>query len=351
MQSSKLPSYEQKNTSDTNQLKATPFDNISEYDKQMIQKYQSLIEDGTLTIQQDPNLKSLNFINALKINQLLLYNCKNIVPQFESLTVKKLEIMYCEIQSVKGFQLENLEALKLNNTQNIIKSNTLVQEILRFQKLKELLLYQWEIHISPISQMTGLTKLNLIHCALRGTEALRSLINLEQLCLDDNEDIDITTVQYLINLTILQLESCNLVSLDVLRPLKKLKELYIFNNKIVYLLPLMKLKQLSQFDAGFNKIIDIESIQLHPNFDNFMIADQKQPTKEELEVANMMRDINNQITFLEQMNKKSSRIEEINTVFRQKINQQLQQSCNSHERFLTRAIYLFKKLSSFDNCQ
>ncbi|CAL6009539.1 Leucine-rich_repeat domain superfamily [Hexamita inflata] len=155
-----LPSQEKKNTSDTNQSEAPEIPNsLSEYDKSMIKKYQNQINDGALSIYRNPDLKSLNFMNTLKINQLQLKECKHIIPQLESSTIKKLKIMQCDIQSVKDFQLENLEVLIIGNLYDTLKSNTLVQEIHRFKKLKELILQKCITDFIPLSQMTELTKL------------------------------------------------------------------------------------------------------------------------------------------------------------------------------------------------
>ncbi|CAL6072970.1 leucine-rich_repeat protein [Hexamita inflata] len=382
----------QKNTNDTYQSEAPAM--LDKYNKSMIENYQKQIKDGTLTVEMDPDLNNLDFIRLLNLNKLVLKYCEYIIPKLESSTIKQLELTECYIQSVKDFQLENLEVLVIRNSLfDILESKTLAQEITMFYKLKELILQKCITDFSPLSQMTGLTKLSLIECNLHSTEALRPLINLEKLILNGN-DIDITTVQYLTNLTELALMECNLVNLDalrplinlkelhldyskvditsvqyltnltnlslglcnlvnidVLRPLKKLKVLDIYKNKIVYLQPLIELKQLSTIDVSYNKIIDTESIQLHPNFNNFILYGQKQPTQEQLEVANMMRNIQNTITFLKQINKKSSRIKEINTVFRQKINQQLQDSYNSHEQFVARVAQLFQKTNVFDGCQ
>ncbi|CAL6095072.1 Conserved_hypothetical protein [Hexamita inflata] len=354
MQSSKLVSQEQKNISATTNQSEAPdkLYNLSEYDKIMIQKYQNKIEDGTLTIYQNQDLKSLDFIRLLKLNKLVLEYCEQMIPKLESQTIKMLKIINCEIESVKDFQLENLEVLEIYNTQNKLESKTLVQEILQFQKLKGLTLYKYITDFSPLSQITRLSKLSLIECNLYSTEALRPLVNLVELNLNSNYDIDITTVQYLTNLTNLSLRCCNLVSLDALRPLKKLEELDIFNNKIVFLQPLIELKQLSKLNASFNQIIDTESIQQHPNFNYFNLDDQDPPTKEELQTAKILRDINSPITSIKQLQLLSNRVKEINTVFRQKISQQqLQQSNNTHERLLARAAYLFQTLSSFDDCQ
>ncbi|CAL6025163.1 leucine-rich_repeat domain-containing protein [Hexamita inflata] len=338
---SNLPSYEQKNTGDT-------LDNLSEYDKSKIEKYQSEIEDGILTIQQDPELKSLDFIRLLQLNELVLIQCRNIIPKLESSNIKKIKIGGCFIQGVKDFQLENLEVLWVNNNFEQLESQMLVQEILQFKKLKELELFNWIIDISPLSQMIRLTKLSLIECELSSTEVLRPLVHLEELCLDGNK-VEITTLQYLTKITYLQLVSCNLVNLDALRPLKKLEKLDIVDNQIVYLQPLMELKQLSRLYTRFNKIKDIESIQLHPNFDNFNLDEnQELPTNDELEVANILRDINSPITSLKQIYEKSSRIINQNILFRQKINQQLQHSYKSHEQFVVRVALLFQKINAFD---
>ncbi|CAL6005747.1 Hypothetical_protein [Hexamita inflata] len=91
----------------------------------------------------------------------------------------------------------------------------------------------------------------------------------------------------------------------------------------------------------------LESIQLHFNFNNFNLDDQDEPTKEEIEVANIMRYINSPITSLKQINEKSSRIKNQNIFIRQKITQQLQQSNNTLEQFVTRVVLLFQKMNLF----
>ncbi|CAL5994962.1 leucine-rich_repeat domain-containing protein [Hexamita inflata] len=349
--SSNLPSYEQKNCNDTNQSEATKLDSLSEQDKQMVEKYQSQIKDGTLTIQENPDLKSLDFMKFLVIHKLELSCCKNIIPKLESQTINWLELTNCEIQSVKDFQLDNLEVLKLFNMKNKLESKTLMFEIAIFQKMKELSLYRYITDFSTLSQMVGLTKLILIQCELQSTEVLRSLINLEELNLSENEEIDITTLQYLTNLTRLTLQSCNLVNLDALRPLKKLEELEIYYNNIVYFQPLTELKQLLKVDASYNNAIDTESIRLHPNFDNFLLSVKKLPTEEELKTANIMRDINSPITSLKQLQLLSNRVKEKNIVFKQKITQQVQNSYYTHEQFVVRTAIVFQKMNVFDGCQ
>ncbi|CAL6069464.1 Conserved_hypothetical protein [Hexamita inflata] len=395
MQSSNKLSNELKNSS-TNQSGAPKIvDNISEYDKLMIEKCQSKIKNGTLTIYESQDLKSLGFMKFLVIYQLQLTGCKNIIPKLESQIIKWLELTDCEILSVKDFQLDNLEALKLFNMKNKLESKTLIFEIVIFQKLKELSLYRYITDFSTLSQIIGLTKLCLIECNLRSTEALRPLTNLEELNLSDNDEIEITTLQYLTNLTRLALQSCNLVNIDVLRPLvnleklylnsnkdidittvqyltnlthlssrccnlvnidtlrplKKLEELEIYCNNIFYFQPLLELKQLLKVDASYNNAIDTESIRLHPNFNNFLLSVKQLPTEVQLKTANKMRDIQIPITSLKQLQLLSNRLKEINIVFRQKITQQLQVSYNSHEQLVDQAALLLQKMNTYDGCQ
>ncbi|CAL6026580.1 leucine-rich_repeat domain-containing protein [Hexamita inflata] len=325
--------------------------NLSEYNKEMIQRYQSKINDRKLIIMFNSELRSLDFINYLDINKLELENCKNIIPKFESLIITKLEIIDCEIKSIKDFQLQNLEDLTIYNVSDKLESKTLTLEIARFQQLNELYLYKWKIDISPLSQMTRLTKLGLIQCELRSTEAVRQLVNLEMLYLDGNEEIDIVSLQYLNNLTILSLLQCNLKSLEPLRPLTQLKELNISWNSVVYLQPISDLKQITKLNAENNKIIDQESIQQHPNFKNFNLRNQEQPTKEELKITDILRDISNPTTFLKQICKKSRQIKYQYINFRQKVSQLLQETYIRHEQFLIQVVVLSQIMNVFEGCQ
>ncbi|CAL6074846.1 leucine-rich_repeat domain-containing protein [Hexamita inflata] len=254
----------QENQNDKANVHNEKLQTLTEYDKDMIKVYKNKIEDiDTLKISSDKNLKSLDFVKLLNLHKLRLEHCKNIIPKLESMTIIQLQLMNCDIQSVEDFQLENLEVLYIINLFKVLESKKLLLEIVRYTKLKELHLYSWQINISPLAQLTGLTILRLTKCELHSTEALRPLVNLTELNLDYNK-VDITQLQYLTNLTILSLWICNLVSLDALRPLIKLKNLNIQENKVVCLQPLMELKQLSILNARFNNIINSELIYKHP---------------------------------------------------------------------------------------
>ncbi|CAL6111638.1 leucine-rich_repeat domain-containing protein [Hexamita inflata] len=286
-------------------------DDLSEYDKEVLGKYQDKIKNGELSIDQidrDTDLTCLDLIRFLNINRLSLLSNSLIISKLESNIIRKLYIYDCEIQSFKDFNLENLEALEIYNQKN---RTQFALEIIKFQKLKRLFVYHYAFDVSPLSKMTGLTKLTLDYCELRNTEALIPLVNLVELNLSQNHGIDITALQHLTNLIVLTLTYCKLVSFDALVTLKKLEELDISSNNIVYLQPLEQLKSLVDLDATFNNIIEYKSVH-HQNFMNFQLGNQKKPSKEQIEAANIQRNIDSTIISRLLIHKKSS---EVNATF------------------------------------
>ncbi|CAL6009415.1 leucine-rich_repeat domain-containing protein [Hexamita inflata] len=228
---SKQTSFEQKNEDETIDMVlkfSYKQENLSEYDKQMIETYQIQIKNGILTLDNIYDLTSLEFIQLLNIHTLELGYCDNIIPKLESKTITQLHIRNCQIQSVKNFQLDNLEILEICHLDmnDLFESKTIVQEIVMFQKLKELYLTGWDIDISSFSLMSNLTKLALNYCELGGIAVLSLLVNLEELCIDQKE-VDIISLQHLTKLTKLSLRHCNLDNIYALRLLTKLEVLDI----------------------------------------------------------------------------------------------------------------------------
>ncbi|CAL5995068.1 leucine-rich_repeat domain-containing protein [Hexamita inflata] len=305
-------------------------------------------EDRTLAIYNNKDLKSLDFISFLQISELRLDSCKNIIPKLESQIIKLLDLYDCNIHDVTAFQLENLESLRMTNRSKL-ELDTLIFDIAQFQKLKELILYRLKINIGQLPQITSLTTLCLSMCDLRSTEVLRALFNLVVLNLSENEHIDISSLQYLTKLTKLLLNSCSLDSLDPLTPLTQLQELYIRYNSVVYLQPLAELKYLSKLEAQSNNIVDSNVIQQHKNFHSFCLDKQKQPTKKLFKAANILKSINSPVTSIKQICNQSGLIKYRNTMFRQKIAQQLQDQFFGFNLFVARVAFLFQAMN--ENCQ
>ncbi|CAL6095048.1 Conserved_hypothetical protein [Hexamita inflata] len=320
-------------------------------DQAMIQKYQSQIKNKLLTIKSNNSLKSLEFIKFLKINELKLQNCKNLIPKLENNTIKQLQITNCEILSVEDFYLKNLEVLEFSNNFNQLESKNLLLELVKFQQLKVLQLYGWIIDISPISQMIGLTKLSLNSCELRNVDALKFLISLKELSLFGNSGIDITSIQFLTKLTKLYLDSCGLVNLDALRPLSQLQFLTICSNNIIYIQPLQEINELNTLYAEYNKLIDIQYIEQHPYIKKYNLSKQKQPTDGELKQANVMRDVNNLVIELKQLQKKSNSLKTLSQNFMSKILESVQKQCDNHQQLFTQVAMLFQKLNESESMQ
>ncbi|CAL5994208.1 Conserved_hypothetical protein [Hexamita inflata] len=212
------------------------------YDQDNTKKYRKKVIKGVLEIEENQDLKSIEFLqNFQHMNKLKIYYCKNIIPKLNSKAIQNLKIVYCNVYNIEQFNLENLEILNLqdnledkpNAQMQVIK---LVQNILKFKNLKELTLYGYQgIEISPLSQMTYLTKLSVGQCDLLNIDALIPLVNLIDLNLSGNSGIDISPLQHLKQLTYLNLQSCcienfNILNFNILKLLVNLKELSLKMN-------------------------------------------------------------------------------------------------------------------------
>ncbi|CAL6062199.1 leucine-rich_repeat domain-containing protein [Hexamita inflata] len=320
---------------------------LSQYDKAMIEMYMSKINDYTLCI-FNSELQSVQFIRALNIKRLELSHCQIVAPMFECNTIKQLKIICCKVYSMKEYQLDNLEVLILFNNNDRKESTELMFEIARFQKLKQLYLTGINININPISQLKDLTKLNLTACEVRDIQALRSLVNIEELSLSQNFGINITPLQFLTKLTGLWLEQCSLINLDTLRPLTKLKELSVYLNEIIYIQPILQMKQLSQLVAKCNTIIDIRTVRQHQNFQNFDLSEQYKPGKVQLKAAQIMRNINRPIIYVRKILKRAKNCKSQCSISRERITECLQKQYCIQVSFLERAVSLLQSQNAIE---
>ncbi|CAL6097294.1 leucine-rich_repeat domain-containing protein [Hexamita inflata] len=306
-------------------------------------------------IYDDEQLKDLDFIRTLNIQSLELVNCDNIVPKLQSSTIRQLQLINCNrlisVHSLQNYDLSNLEILTFCADKMGQTDQNLVSQILKYQKLSQLILIGQKINVNPLSQMVQLTYLSINDCGLCNIDALKSLSNLEELSLDWNNGVDITSLQHLTQLIILQLNYCNLISVDALRPLNKLKYLSIIKNSVVYIQPLLELNKLSALDARYNKIQDILSIQNHPSFQLFKIDFQEQPQQQLLKLAKMMMEINRPIVLQKQMNKLSRSLVLKHNILQQKIVEFLQKQYGDHVLLSTRVSLLLNIMNALEDCQ
>ncbi|CAL6077356.1 Conserved_hypothetical protein [Hexamita inflata] len=299
-----------------------------EYDQRMTDKFLGQITDGALTIENDPDLASLQFIRNLNPSKLKLIFCKNIIPTLSCSTIKELNITYCNVQSLEHYQLENLEVLKLQcYIMDWVECTQILWNIVQYPKLQQLSLFGFVgVEVAPLSQialqitklslnycelqnvdhlkilanlkelniaynkyvnitalkdMSQLLALDLSFCSLESIETLRSLVNLKELKLRCNQ-VDIMPLQYLSELVRIDLNSCGLCYISVLQYLPNLEEVDIANNSIIYIQPLQELYSIVELDARFNKIVDFHTIQYHPNHNNYHLDFQTKPTNDEM---------------------------------------------------------------------
>ncbi|CAL5981541.1 Conserved_hypothetical protein [Hexamita inflata] len=313
-----------------------------------LKTYLNKIENGKLKIENDQELKELDLTPILHLKTLTIENCWSI-KKLQSQSISKLLIIGA-FQSLDGFQLENLEDLTLINIEEQ-NYRILIQEMNRFTKLKEIYIFGWTINTCPL-QITGLSKLSLISCELQSAECLKQLVNLQELYLGNNKEInDITSLQYLTQLSKLSLNSCSLINLDALRPLKQLEELNISDNIVVYVQPLTELKQLSILFAYYNKIIDLNAVMNHNQFNNFHFQDQTEPTLEQLKIANMMRDIHYHSTILRQISQQSNNLHIQSIQFRQNIYACLQKLNDNQISFVTQVAWILYNMNTVEGFQ
>ncbi|CAL6083943.1 leucine-rich_repeat domain-containing protein [Hexamita inflata] len=291
---------------------------LSDHEQQIIKQQIDQIKAGVFKIEEDPEIKSIEFIKLLNIQKLELISCNDMVPKLESKRITELHIENTNYLKLNELQLENLEIFKyykLISEWSQVNYN-FVQEIVQFNNLKQLYLDRCRVDIGPLQQMISLTKVQLNHCSLEKLEALRplvnltdlslfgndyieinqlqyltqltkldlglcglvkiealsTLINLTDLFLYGNEKLDISPLQHLTNLITLNLDSCGLVSLEALRPLVNLTDLSLYGNEYIEITPIQYLKQLTKLNLRFCGLTNLEILRPLSNLTELQVA-------------------------------------------------------------------------------
>ncbi|CAL5995002.1 leucine-rich_repeat domain-containing protein [Hexamita inflata] len=368
---------------------------VKQYEKKMSKRYKNSIFNKILDVQEDNELRSLEFMESFDIQTLKLNFCDNIEPKLNSKTIKELYIIFCNVSDVELLDLVNLEVLQLIEETEYIQTHQpqitqLVDSIaVNYANLKELYLDGYQgIQLQPLSQKIKLTKLTLIDCNLKNIDALKSLINLKYYCqyitkiditplqflnqltsinlagcalqnvdslkslanlkklvLLGNELIDITSLQFFTTLTFLDLRQCQIQSIDTLKPLINLEVLDISANQIVYSQPLGAFKKLVQCNCEENKIIDFQIIEKLPYFNNFQIFNQQQPTELEVIQANILRNINAPITPLRKIYLLTKMLKTRISVKKSRVEEYLQLQFLNQVNFTSKIASLFQTLN------
>ncbi|CAL6010850.1 DUF2252_family protein [Hexamita inflata] len=213
--------------------------------------------------------------------------------------------------------------------------------------------------------MVHLTKLNLSECCINSVESLKSLTQLVDLNLSNNDIIDISPLQYmnklkkldissnahknihylqfLKQLTVLNLKECSLIDVTYLKPLSNLKKLTIAHNNIVYLDPLKELNKIRYLDFNLNKILDKSVLDSHHNVHLYFIT-LLQPDAIEIAFANKLRDINVQNISIRNMSKLYSSLKIKMAYQHYYIDKCQQQLYHMNNQFIKYVEFLFQHL-------
>ncbi|CAL6051479.1 leucine-rich_repeat domain-containing protein [Hexamita inflata] len=360
----------------------------------LIDEFKSKIMVKSLKIKAYAELYNIEFVNDLDIEELIIEDCQNVIPNLNNFRIKKLQFISCRIQYLNKLKLPNLEALTVLDSQYQKYINSL-QNFGEFKNLKELVLVGYknldlklipdlqltklklsqcnlnniqllkqfnqltnldlrrnpDIDIRPLQQMLQLTILNLYDCCLKNVDSIKYLVQLKDLDLSFNQQLNILPLQHLKQLVKLNLEYCSLIDLTYLKPLTNLKLLVINQNNIVFLEQLRNLNQIQCFFAQNNKVIDVSVLNSHPNLFLYQMDDQEQPNAEEIAFATKLRDINAQITYIRQISKLQLYLKHKITLQRDKVNKWQQHLYYSQTQFIGQVTLLFQKLSSFQSFQ
>ncbi|CAL6097766.1 leucine-rich_repeat domain-containing protein [Hexamita inflata] len=294
---------------------------------------------------QNCNIKSLKGFRLNNLTSLTFskgkqaQNNDNLAQELNQFVkIQQLSLNGWQID-IGHIQLENLTKISLINcgiTQvEALRSNSNLEEVD--------LSVNHGMDVSALQYMIKLKRLQLERCNLVNINGLKSLSKLEELNLYHNCNIDITPLQHLTKLINLNLRFC-LKNVDALRPLINIQELLIPSNEIVFIQPL-EVKQLYKFDADENMIQDILTINQLPNFRYFYFGDQFQLNTEQLKEATKIRNINFPITSLRQIQKQTVRFQSLRSNIHQQIEITIQKQCDNQQQFIFQVCSLLQTLN------
>ncbi|CAL6040823.1 leucine-rich_repeat protein [Hexamita inflata] len=124
----------------------------------MVQKYKNAVQNGSLRIENDAELRDFAFADSLNVTELRIEKCLNVQFQRTPKKVLELYVYYCELKRINGVEkMGQLNSLYL--TGNLINN---VEPLRGMTGLQTLDLYTNKIiSVEPLRGLTGLTVLDL----------------------------------------------------------------------------------------------------------------------------------------------------------------------------------------------
>ncbi len=124
-----------------------------------------------------------------------------------------------------------------------------------------------------LSDVWGMTDLDLHGKGIKNIEALKELVHLKVLNLSGNEITDITALKYLTDLEYLHLDKNNISDIDAVSSLENLKKLSLRENKISSIQSLEDLLNLHSLNLNDNQISEAAEVEVLDNFNGIYSLD------------------------------------------------------------------------------
>ncbi|CAL6035263.1 Conserved_hypothetical protein [Hexamita inflata] len=250
--------------------------------------FKQRVFNGELSI-NNMNLRDLSFIQSLDLKVLELINCQNLIPKFSNQTIKELRIDGLNINNFNEIQLQNLEVLKIQNSNCEIQQCDLLAHVQILElhrvknalqlltsncRVKELSLTECDIESLSTNKLQSVEVLTIQERASKrqrfiNLQNITSYYNLRELFIQLYNSIDTTPLLELLNLQTIKFKQCNDMIINLNGDSINKVELNNCKLKCIQSFTLKNLKILNiynfGFPSGFEMMNNIKPFQLQIN--------------------------------------------------------------------------------------
>ncbi|CAL6004098.1 Conserved_hypothetical protein [Hexamita inflata] len=313
---------------------------LTQYLNKFTQKYQNKIVNNQLSIENDPEIRDLKFLDQLNVSSVIINNCENVQFLRAATKITNLVVYDCGIYHVNGIQqMKQLQCLNLNNNKcviiepiNQLNLQTFSADFNLIQDLEyvkpEFVYYQnvpqtedYQNYITQTkSTLTVEQLIDLLHSKKVKTDQIiseldkqkqkfQSLVvnnqitiqndpNLKDIKLFDELQINsaqiincsnIKFIRFSTKITNLTINNCQLFNVNGIEQMKQLTYLNLNNNKCVIIEPVAQLTNLTSFSAENNLIQDLNTLKSIQGYPEFIT---RQNTPQDTDISNYLRSIN-----------------------------------------------------------
>ncbi|CAL6090383.1 Conserved_hypothetical protein [Hexamita inflata] len=250
------------------------------HDALMIRKYKTQVHNEKLIIKNDPLLLSIEFADYIKIKELVVMNCYNLILERCPKKVSKLTINSCNLSNLQGIQ-HMVQLTDLNLSMNQLKDISLLASLINlthldlgqnnieninvvanFKMLISLDFSQNLVNdISALAQLSQIQVLDLSYNFVNSLECLASLTSLVRLNVSKNYISSINCLSKMINLVYLNISFNKIISIEICKQLPMLQDLRLESNFIQNFEPIAQLDNANKYWI---------TNQLTPNNEDYM---------------------------------------------------------------------------------